>query len=93
MPRILVHVFAGVTDCEIGEYLKDCTCMKSLADDLVVTQDQIADTQESVVSILVINYWLIGFVLLSIACLLLLVVIALKYYIKRGLTISYLLLY
>ena len=35
-------------DCEIGEFLKDCKCVKSLADDLLVTYDEVADTPESV---------------------------------------------
>ena len=34
---------------EIGKYLKDCECMKSLADDMVVTCDEIEDTQKTAV--------------------------------------------
>ena len=47
---------------ETGEYLKDCKCVKSLVDDLVVACDKIQYTLKSVVIIL-----------LAIACLLLLV--------------------
>ena len=36
-------------DCEIGEYLKDCECMKSLVDDAVVTCDEAKDIPRSVV--------------------------------------------
>ena len=32
---------------DISEYLKDCTCMKSLVDDLVVTWDEIVDTPDT----------------------------------------------
>ena len=44
--------------------------MKSIADDLVVTCDEIVDTPESVPSNLSdgIGYWLIAVVLVSIAC-------------------------
>ena len=56
-------------DSEIGEYLQVCKCMKSFVDNLVVTRDEIEDTQKSVVinHSGVINYWLITFVLLLIA--------------------------
>ena len=55
--------------------------MKSLVDDLVVTCDRIADTPKSAVINPSdgINYWLIAVVLLSVACLLLLVVIVVNY--------------
>ena len=33
-------------DFETGEYLKDCKCMKSLADGLAATCDEIADTPQ-----------------------------------------------
>ena len=45
MPEILVHVLASVIRIEIGEYIKDCEWMKSLADDLVITFDEIGDTK------------------------------------------------
>ena len=75
-------------DCEIGQYLKDCECMKSIFDDLVVTCDEIINTPETISISLSggINYWLIAVVLLAIACLLLLVVVV-KFNIKHGLTI------
>ena len=76
-------------DCEVGEYLKNCTSSKSLVDDLVVTWDMIADTPET--SLMnpndKTNYWFIIVVLTAIVCLLLLLVIAIGYYIKLGLTI------
>ena len=34
-------------DCDIGEYLKYCECMKSLHDDLVVTCNEIEDTPKT----------------------------------------------
>ena len=63
-------------------YLRECECMKSLTDDIVVTCQ---DTTETPKSTRInhsdgINYCLI--VLLSIACLLFLVTIAVKYYMK-----------
>ena len=68
-------------DCEIGKYMKNWKCMKSLVDDLVVTRDKIEDTLKSVLTNHngAINYWLIAVVLLSIAYLLLLVAIIVKY--------------
>ena len=33
-------------DCEIGEYMNDCTCRKRLVDALVVTSDEILDMPE-----------------------------------------------
>ena len=79
-------------DCEIGECLENSTYMKSLIDDLLVTCD---DTPASrlVSPSDGINYWLIAFVLLSIASLLLFVAIVVKYCMKRGLTILCLLSY
>ena len=63
--------------------------MKSLADDVVVTCDEIEDTPERASINLSdgINYWLISVVLLSITYLLLLMAIIVKYYMKLGLTI------
>ena len=79
-------------DWEIGKYLKECECMKSLVDNLAVTRDKIVHTPESV---LInpsdgIDYWLIT-ALLTIAGLLLLVVIVVKQHMKPGLTIPSLL--
>ena len=34
-------------DCDMGKYLKNCECMQSLVDDLVVTCDEIEDKPES----------------------------------------------
>ena len=34
-------------DCDISEYLNNFDCMKSLADDLAFTCDEILDTLES----------------------------------------------
>ena len=79
-------------DWEIGKYLNECECMKSLVDNLAVTRDKIVDTPDSV---LInpsdgIDYWLIT-ALLTIAGLLLLVVIVVKQQLKPGLTIPCLL--
>ena len=48
-------------DCEIGEYLKDCECMDSLVDDIVVTCDEIEVTPGSATinPSNGINYWLL----------------------------------
>ena len=66
--------------CEIGEYMEDCECIKSLVDDLVVSCDVTADTSEtiSISSSNGINYCLIAAVQLEIACLLLVLVILVK---------------
>ena len=82
-------------ECEIVEYLKDCEFMKSLADDLVVSCDEIVDTPETALinSSGGINHGLIAVVLLATACLLLLMVMVVKYYMKPRLTISCLFLY
>ena len=77
--------------CEIGEHLKDCKRIKILVvdDDDVVTCDEREHTPESVV----INpgngtnHWLVAIVLLAITCLLLLVAIVVKCYMKRELNI------
>ena len=34
--------------CEIDKYLKNCTCVKSIIDDLLVTCDKTEDTPETV---------------------------------------------
>ena len=33
-------------DCEISDYLKDCTCTKILVDDLVLTCNEVVETPE-----------------------------------------------
>ena len=68
-------------DCEIDEYLKECEWVKSLIDDLVPIYDEIDDTPKSVVinPSNGINYCLIAVSLLAIACLLLLVIMIVKY--------------
>ena len=77
--------------CQIGKYLKDCECMKNLVDDLVVTSDDTAIIPETTLinSSERINYWLIGVV--PISCLISLVVVVFKYYIKHALKMSCLL--
>lgn len=82
----------GKCQCEC-EYLKNHTCTKSIIDDLLVTCDEIVDRPETV-SISFTNkkfFLLLCVVLLGIACLLLLVFIAVRYHMKRGLIIPYLL--
>ena len=81
MPRILVHMLESMTKIEIGKYQKDCECMKNLVGDRVVSCDEIEDTSENASINLSgrISYWLIAFILLAIAYLLLLVVIVAKY--------------
>ena len=51
-------------DCNMGKYLKGCTCMKGLVDDLVATYDEILDTSE-IKSINSTNKKFIGFFVLS----------------------------
>ena len=55
--------------CDICEYLEDCTSIKSLVNDLVVTFDEIADTPETTWFNRndKTNFWLIAVVLLAIA--------------------------
>ena len=80
---------------EIGEYLKDCTHMESLVDDLVVTYDEIVNMPKTTLikPNRKTNYWFIAVVSLAIAFLLLLVVIVIKSYLKFGLKIWCLLSY
>ena len=82
-------------DYEIYQCLNVCVYIKSINDDLVVTCEEIVDTQESapVNPSGGIKYWLIAVILSSIACLLLLVAIVVKYYKKSELMISCLLSY
>ena len=82
-------------DCDNGKYTKDCTGTKSLVDDLVVTYDEIVDMQEttSVIPHNKTNYRFITAALLGIECLILLVVIVVKYYENSEFTITFLLPY
>ena len=75
--------------------VKDCECIKSLLENLVVICDEIVDTPDSASISLRsgINYWLIPVVLLAIAGLLILMAIIINYYMKHELTIPCLLLY
>ena len=56
--------------CEIAKYLKDCECMKSRVNNVVVTCDEIVETPKGVPinSSGGINYWLIAVALLVITC-------------------------
>ena len=76
-------------DFETGEFWKNCEFMKIHVGDLIVTCDEIKETPESAPtnSRNRIVYWLIPAILLEIACLLLLVIIVVKYHIKHGLKI------
>ena len=69
--------------------------MKSLAYDPVVTCDEIMDTTEtaSIDSNHNPNCWVIAVVHLAITCLLLLLVITVKYYMKHGLAVPCLISY
>ena len=91
--KAMLGILEWDNDCDIDEYLKDCEYIKSLIDDLVVTYDEIVNTQEDapISSINGINYWLINVVVLSITCLLSVMFIVVKFYIKHGLIISCLL--
>lgn len=72
-------------DWEIGQYLKGYKCIENHFKYLIVTFDKIQDALESpsIFSMDRTNYWIIVFVLLAIACLLLPVVIVLKCYMKH----------
>ena len=91
----MLGILANGLDCDMGEYFKDSTCMKSFADDLVVTCDEILDTPDttSINPNDKTNYWLITTVLLAVTWLLLLAVIVVKYHVKDELTILCLLSY
>ena len=91
--KAMLGILEWDNDCDIDEYLKDCEYIKSLIDDLVVTYDEIVNTQEDapISSSNGINYWLINVVVLSITCLLSVMFIVVKFYIKHGLIISRLL--
>ena len=83
---MLTWVWECNKDCENGEYLKSCECMKSLVDDLVDKCDGIENTPNDA---LIdpsdrINYWLVPIVLLSIMCLVLVAVIVVKVCMKSG---------
>ena len=72
-----------------GEYLKDCTCMKVLIDDLVVKCNETEDIPEraSINPSNGISYWLIAVVLLPIKCVLSPDTIIVEYCMKCGLRI------
>ena len=61
-------IFAGECEknCEIGEYLRDFTCTKSLVDNLGVACEEIVVTPENAFINFINkgNYWLTGFMLL-----------------------------
>ena len=69
--------------------------MKGLDDGLVVICDRTMDMSQtkSINPNDKTNYWFITVVLIAVVCLLLLVVIVDKWYMKRGLTIPCVLLY
>lgn len=75
------------------EDFKDCTKSESVVDDLVITCDETVDIPEatSINFNNEINYWFLSVVILQIACLLLLLVITVKYCMNCGLTIPCLL--
>lgn len=89
---------SSICACECD---KDCECskdfepMKVLVDDLVATCNEIKDTAESPSTHPSnrISYWLFTVALSSIAHLLLLVAIIVKYYMKQELTLPFLLSY
>lgn len=75
-------------DCDVGEYLKNCTCTE---DDLVVKCDIVdMPVTTSINSNGKTNSGFIAIALLATTCLLLLIVIT-KYYLKCGLTVPCLL--
>ena len=92
-PGILVHACEWDKNYDISKYLKDCECIKSLADDLLVTCDEIEDTPNSTVikPSNGINDWLIAVAIIAITYLLLFMTLIVTYYMKHGLTIPYLL--
>ena len=48
MLETLAYVFVSVTDCDISEYVKDCTCIKGLVGNLAVSFDEIVDNPETI---------------------------------------------
>ena len=62
-------------NCDIGEYLKDFTCRKSLVDNLGVTCEDIVVTSETALINFIDkrNYWLLCVALLAITCLILVI--------------------
>ena len=73
-PSICTYVFHK--DCQIGEYLENCACIKSHVCNLI--NDETLDTMElkSIDSNDKKGYWPIFYVLLVVTCLLLLIAIA-----------------
>ena len=49
MHRILSDGHASLIDCDINKYLKECECMRTLVDNLVITCDQTEDSLKSAV--------------------------------------------
>ena len=77
-------------DSKIGEYSKNFTYTKKLIGDLVVACDEIVAMPKTALinSTSKTNDWFICVLLLAIVCLLLLVVIDVKYHMKHGLPIT-----
>ena len=93
MPEIPTHeLVCVIKKCRVDKYLKNCTCIKNIVHNLVVTCDEILNASE-IASINSINknvtckidFCILSTVLLLIMCLLLLIVIAIDcyYYIKQ----------
>ena len=81
-----ICAWEGDEDCEIGEYQKDCACIKSLVYDLIVTYDEIVDMSEttSVKSVNKKGFFLTYIIFLGIICLTLLIFIAIVFYCHYG---------
>ena len=81
MLGIIEYVLVGAKKIVRLAHLKDCTCPKNVVDDVVVTCDEIVDIPEatSISSNNGMNYWFLCVILLKILCLLLLLVITVKY--------------
>ena len=85
MVETVAYVLVSDKDCEIDEYLKNCTCMASLVDDLVMEILMLSQfillIKKQHVKWVTIFYTL--FLLVTI-CLLLLIIVAIKcYHIKH----------
>ena len=74
---------------DICAYLKDCRCIKILVANLEVKCHEIDDIPDSpsINPSNGINYWVIGVILLAIACFLLLLTIVVKHHMQCGFTI------
>ena len=96
MFAIIVNALASVI--EIPTYVhtfKDCRCIKILVANLEVKCHEIDDIPDSpsINPSNGINYWVIGVILLAIACFLLLLTIVVKHHMQCGFTIPCLLSY